>query len=369
MTTPRPAAPSTSRSEETASLDEAGASAIQTQQIQREGARLAELYALEILDTPEEPQFDRIMFLVAQYFRVPYGSVTFIDADRQWFKSWLGFTEREAPRSASICSLTIAQQGVLVIGDTRSDPRLAELREASGEPALQFYAGAPIVTDGRQAVGAICILDPQPRSFTPADAEVLSQFAQLITSELRLRRLTQQLAAQALTDELTGLPNRRALRRRLERVCTPGTTDRPQETVLGMLDLDDFKGINDRLGHAVGDDTLGFLARQGQSLLRPGETLARHGGDEFVLLLSGEGSLARGTEIALALPGLLQTGAPVEGLKVSIGLVQARGAVSPDALLRAADWAMYRAKRQGSLQVARLDEGAPEIQATPPPPR
>ncbi|RBY94864.1 GGDEF-domain containing protein [Blastococcus sp. TBT05-19] len=159
---------------------------------------------------------------------------------------------------------------------------------------------------------------------------------------------------EALTDELTGLANRRAVLRRVAELGREGTP-----LALALLDLDKFKEVNDALGHAAGDDLLRMVAHRLESELRPGDVLARLGGDEFAVLapMDADAPLA---DAALSLGRRLHERMaepfPIEGMtvhaSVSVGLTVARGGEEspalPAELLREADVAMYDAKRTGS---------------------
>lgn len=156
---------------------------------------------------------------------------------------------------------------------------------------------------------------------------------------------------EALTDELTGLANRRALLRRVEELCAEGTP-----TALALLDVDKFKEVNDALGHSAGDDLLCLVARRLEPALRSGDLLCRLGGDEFAVVAA----LDPHTPAAEAALGLgerlherLAEPFPVEGMVVhasaSIGVTTTDDDVArPSQLLRRADVAMYDAKRTGS---------------------
>ncbi|WP_369070054.1 putative bifunctional diguanylate cyclase/phosphodiesterase [Kineococcus terrestris] len=153
---------------------------------------------------------------------------------------------------------------------------------------------------------------------------------------------------EALTDDLTGLPNRRAFSRRLEEACRPG---RGGGLTVLLLDLDRFKEVNDRFGHAAGDELLQSVATALGAAVPAGGLLARLGGDEFAVLLDGAGEeeahgvarrLVRAGEVAGRLEGRpLRVGA-------SVGAASARrGDLPGGELLRRADTAMYAAKAAG----------------------
>ncbi len=164
------------------------------------------------------------------------------------------------------------------------------------------------------------------------------------------RRLEDRLMHQAFHDALTGLPNRALLADRvghaLERSRRSGS-----DVALLFLDVDDFKTINDSLGHTAGDELLVQIAERLRLGLRSADTPARLGGDEFALLLEdthgaeGAGRAAERVLDDLARP--VSLGETVVQVRVSIGIVVARPGQTPDELLRNADVAMYWAKRRG----------------------
>ncbi len=164
------------------------------------------------------------------------------------------------------------------------------------------------------------------------------------------RALEEQLRHQAFHDPLTGLPNRALLMDRLEHALA--RIDRREERVAVLfMDLDDFKVVNDSLGHEAGDGLLVAVAQRLKACLRPEDTLARFGGDEFLLLLEDASDADQVTRVADRIIEALREPFVVEGREVfatlSIGIVLAASARdrSKD-LLRKADIAMYRAKEK-----------------------
>jgi diguanylate cyclase (GGDEF)-like protein/PAS domain S-box-containing protein len=161
------------------------------------------------------------------------------------------------------------------------------------------------------------------------------------------KALEQELTRQALHDPLTGLPNRVLLLDRITHALARGERG-GGPTCLFYLDLDGFKAVNDRHGHAVGDQVLQQLAHRLTRLLRPGDTAARLGGDEFAVLCedtdtSGAALVAERLRAAAAVPYVL--GALTVCLTAAVGLSSSHGQGSPEELLSRADLHMYEVKR------------------------
>ncbi|HWH00175.1 MAG TPA: bifunctional diguanylate cyclase/phosphodiesterase [Pilimelia sp.] len=170
-----------------------------------------------------------------------------------------------------------------------------------------------------------------------------------------LEEVQRQLAFHARHDVLTGLANRRHFEE-----ATQQALDRGEPVTVALVDLDDFKSINDRLGHTVGDSLLAEVGRRLRTCVRASDTVARLGGDEFALLLRGvsaneTGGVLERISAALAKP------VPVDGHDLlvgsSIGLAEAWPGANPGELLRRADLAMYAAKDRGKGGHARYDLG------------
>jgi diguanylate cyclase (GGDEF)-like protein len=171
-----------------------------------------------------------------------------------------------------------------------------------------------------------------------------------------LQRSQDELAFRALHDPLTGLANRALLRDRLEHALS-SLARRKERMGLLMLDLDDFKAVNDRLGHLVGDRALVATASRVASCVREADTPARLGGDEFAVLLEGVADEDAAVEVARRICDSLRPPLQLDGDRVvlgaSIGVVVAEEGASADELLRAADMALYRAKETGKGRVER----------------
>ncbi len=169
-----------------------------------------------------------------------------------------------------------------------------------------------------------------------------------------LKAYEAKLAHQAFHDELTGLANRALLLDRLEHALARRSRDGAASVGLLMVDLDDFKGVNDALGHGTGDELLVAVADRLQSCLRPGDTAARLGGDEFAVLLEDLASTDDAEIVAsriievLGLP--LHAGDHDLAVAASVGIRVADADSTPSTLLRDADTAMYAAKTAGKAR-------------------
>ncbi|MHB1800141.1 MAG: diguanylate cyclase domain-containing protein, partial [Actinomycetes bacterium] len=174
------------------------------------------------------------------------------------------------------------------------------------------------------------------------------------------RRLTDELAHQALHDALTGLANRALLTDRLDQGLARAARG-GGPLALVMIDLDDFKEVNDTLGHGAGDQLLVSVARRLRGHVRPSDTVARLGGDEFVLVMEGTTASQAERRIArfldtLTEPVLINDRAVVVGASAGV-VISSGGQEGADELLRQADVALYTAKDRGHGSVVRYEPG------------
>jgi sigma-B regulation protein RsbU (phosphoserine phosphatase) len=158
-----------------------------------ETERVQALHSLELNDQSEE-RFDRVTRLAAEIFKAPIAFVSFIERDREWFKSRIGLPLVETPRDVSFSAHAILGDDTMVIPDTHEDPRFADNALVTGNPFVRSYMGHPLRAPDGEKIGTLCIADHEPRSFTPELAVMLRRLSALVEQELRMGNL---IAAQA----------------------------------------------------------------------------------------------------------------------------------------------------------------------------
>ena len=199
------------------------------------------------------------------------------------------------------------------------------------------------------------MVDPPEGGFSPESSALAEWLASQASIALENARLHQVVREQAVTDELTGLVNRRRFVEALEGEITRASR---LDVPLSLLfaDLDDFKRINDRFGHPAGDEALRTFADLLRGHLRGIDTAARIGGEEFARAPAGHRARGRGRRGRADPRAARRAGDHAEavggtGLTTSIGVVQYDSG-TPDDLIQRADAALYRAKEQGKNRVA-----------------
>ena len=227
------------------------------------------------------------------------------------------------------------------------------------------YANAPVREKGGELFGTLCAVSNERRPLSETSMHALTLFAQLISQQVDRERLAaalQQanhaLAAMALTDAVTQLPNRRALLEEMQRRLAAHAEG--EALIVAFIDLDDFKPINDRYGHEVGDQFLQTVAKRLRRMLRDGDVAARVGSDEFVILAAEQRARASQAAGALAqrLEGAVRghfklDAALIEYDGASVGVAVAEpGCANAQALLNKADAAMDAVKRARKQHVA-----------------
>lgn len=314
-----------------------------------ESARLAALRSYCVLDTGREARFDDLTRLAASICEAPVSLLTLVDSDRLFFKSSFGMDIRDLPRGG-FCdhAISIPQRDVFQVSDASRDPLFRDHPLVLGAPRVRFYAGAPLVTRQDLALGTLCVMDFVPRLLQPRQAEMLRTLAGQVMVQL-------ELTLQAMRDPLTGLYNRRQMEESLHREILRAR--RVGATVGVMaIDVDNFKRINDTLGHEAGDAALHGIAAELALCVREEDIACRTGGEEFVIIMPGATEEALRQRAETVRRCIEESSVPAGGSKLKL-TVSTGLASFPDhgesgtAILRAADAALYKAKADGRNRV------------------
>jgi signal transduction histidine kinase len=225
--------------------------------------RLAALYALNVLDSPPEKDFDDIVALAAKVCDVPMSLVSLVDADRQWFKARIGTDLTETPRDLSFCTHAILGKDVLVVPDATQDSRFRDNPAVGTDGGVRFYAGAPLTTTDGFALGSLCVVDSRPRRLDIEQLQALRALARQVTSQLELRRYAVALAnttarlqeLERRKDDLAGLvggelrPTLRLMSSYLQELGRTGYHDAELADLVGRATAAHVRGLSDLLDH------------------------------------------------------------------------------------------------------------------------
>lgn len=168
-----------------------------------EDLRLQDLYSYGILDSGKDREFDDLLEVAADICGCPIAAISFLDSERQWFKSKIGLADdlHETARSLSFCAHTILENEVLIIKDARNDDRFCNHPFVESDLNIRFYAGAPIVSPTGYSLGSVCVIDNKPRDLPEAKARTLQIISRQISKLLELR-LKNKLLKQKAEEQL-----------------------------------------------------------------------------------------------------------------------------------------------------------------------
>jgi len=264
-----------------------------------------------------------------------------------------GGAERRASAARDSHAGAALESGLHVIVDDWSAERRFSMPPALRVMGVRSSLAVPIA--GRdQPYGVLDIHSTEPSRFTPQDVHFVQASANVLADALERHRADEALRHRVLHDSLTGLPNRTSfvdsLRDALQRSLASGSP-----VGILFLDLDHFKLINDSIGHHAGDQLLQAVAPRLRAHLRPGDIVARFGGDEFGILVDRltdeDEALAIADRVAGAFREPYMMGGAEHFVTASIGIAVARTTrrepIDAELLIRDADAAMYRAKERG----------------------
>ena len=258
-----------------------------------------------------------------------------------------GLVLREEPVTGPLLALAdeITATGCLVINDVSARPEL----EARLHPRARS-----LLIAGNQDKGslfmALSVTSDHEGAFSTDDRDFLRGLADITAVAMRNADLYEEVRFAAERDALTGLRNRRVFWVKLRLALEQATGDRP--VALAVIDIDDFKAVNDRHGHDVGDRTLVHVAGRLEGGVRETDSVFRIGGEEFVILLPDTGSKGARAVLERIRTSVKRSRLDLPAVTISAGVAVAPlDAATADELFNAADAALYRGKRAGKDRV------------------
>jgi diguanylate cyclase (GGDEF)-like protein len=355
-------------------------------------------------DPKIEADLQELAKLAAAICRTPIAVVSVDDGRGEALKAWVGAGVEGAVLDLALRAHALRRAEPLIIEDTERDSRFAGMVLGGSAPGVRFLAAvpvaAPLVTapptvmkllatqPGSAAagptIGALCVIDREPRQLTAEQQEALrvlarqvglrleleaerlaaaAGYAELARYQAQLEAANDRLRDLAVTDALTGLRNRRAFEERLTFEFAMARR-KGRDLAVVLLDADNFKTVNDRLGHSAGDSVLQQVAKVLQDTVRLTDLAVRFGGEEFAVILpenDEHSGLLWCARMQRALANTAWEHVPVTMSMGGAGLTAA--CVDGSHLVAMADQALYRAKRlgknrfvgAGELEIARAD--------------
>jgi diguanylate cyclase (GGDEF)-like protein len=314
---------------------------------ERDDARVAALHAFGVLGQGCAPDLDAAARLAAYICGVPTAAINLIDADRQWQAASFGVERGEISRAASLCAHAVAGRVVIYTSDASQDPRFAHSPLVVGPLGnIRLYAAAPLLTRDGLAIGTVSAFGEVVGALTDQQLELLADLAGQVMALFEMRQMAAALGRATARDGLTGLPNRRSLEQSMASAVARAERGLGTPSVV-VVDLDGFASVNQTYGRAAGDAVLRAVAAQLCSTARGVDTVARIGGDEFVVLLEhtgGPGASAALSRLRDGLAGLGVDGSGETVFSATLGIATYQPGDSVASLLSRADAEVYAEK-------------------------
>ncbi len=317
--------------------------------------------ARSLTSTLELPELlSRISILVAQRLKIPQFSIMLINADGKLevkcaYPSGQGTEGRTFGSDEGACGRAAQTQKSVYLPDLESDAEIF-LPGSGARRERGALLSVPMIHQDT-LLGVLNFQRPQPASFSAEEIEVLTTIADQAAIAVKNALLHEETVALSITDPLTGIPNRRHLTKQLEMEIARASRFANQLSLL-LIDVDDFKKVNDAAGHLAGDAVLQQMAATFQGMTRKVDTVARYGGDEFVIVLPHV-TKVEALEVAEKVRRTAELTAFTGGLDASIGPITVSigianlpiDSLNEERLLDCADAALYASKRNGRNRV------------------
>jgi diguanylate cyclase (GGDEF)-like protein len=302
--------------------------------------RLAAIEELRLLDRIGDPALTALTRLAQAITGAEAAAVHIFDADYQRRIAAVGAPLVDHPQADSMCRVVLREEARIITRDATAE-RQFQYSSFVQDPIapVRFYASVPLHVGGGVAVGTVCAFDTVPRELSDRQIKGLEDIAELARAHLELVKVATDLGQAAALDPLTEAVNRVIFHDRLAQALARRRR-RDMLILVAMIDLNDFKALNDTHGHECGDAALRWTADRLKACLRAADTVGRLGGDEFAIVAETD---EHGVD------SLLERirGAP-EGFTppfaLTVGAVVAVDGDDVDSVIQRADQAMYGAK-------------------------
>lgn len=312
-----------------------------------ESERIAKLFAIDILDTSPEGVYDDLTKAASLALNMPISLISLVDTNRQWFKSKVGLDIDETSRDIAFCSHAVYSNEPLIVEDAKEDERFKNNPFVTSHQ-IRSYLGMPLNIADDMCLGTLCVISPEKKQFSSEELELLGHLRDAIVRILKYRE-------ESLSDYLTGVFNRRMFHKIGKKFISTYKRDH-QKFCLISIDIDNFKTINDRYGHDFGDNVLITVCKKIEGILREDDYLFRLGGEEFAVLAPSKNKdisfqLAERICKEIEKFDLTYNGQYINPT-ISCGVCDFdNDHINIQALLNAADDALYKAKSSGKNKV------------------
>ncbi len=205
-----------------------------------EEERIKALRSYDIIDSEQELEYDNLAQLVAQMCGTPIGMINFVDADEQWTKAKVGIDTERTNRDFAFCAHTINEDGIFEVVDARGDERFFDNPFVKGDPNIRFYAGAPIIDKDGNPLGAVCVIDREPRTLDEAQKFALKTMSSQVSTLLELRKKNKKLqeTLSVALEQQRELERQNAIKNKLMSIVSHDIRG-PLATLSSLLDLAD----------------------------------------------------------------------------------------------------------------------------------
>jgi diguanylate cyclase (GGDEF)-like protein len=324
---------------------------------------LSEFARTMLTDFPIEAILDRLVRRIIDVLPITAAGVTLVLPGRHpryvaaSDAAALCYEKLQSELGEGPCLVTFETGDAVAIPDLGADERFPRFSARAHADGLRAVFTFPL-RHGDSRLGALDLYRDEPGDLDAATmvaaqtlADVTSAYLLNARARADLAEAYARLLEASLHDDLTGLPNRALFDQRLG-VAMARVPRSSKVTAILFLDLDHFKAVNDTYGHHVGDQLLVAIAARLSRLLRPEDTLARRGGDEFILLCEGLDDRSQGEGIAARIGAALAEPFVISGASMNVSASIGIAFAGPDETIRVrlledADAAMYRVKRDG----------------------